>query len=343
MNTPQVSVIMPVYNGEKTIQEAIESVLNQTFADFELIVIDDGSQDSTLDILGTIQDPRVKVFSYDNAGVSASRNRGLELTCGKFVAFLDADDLWTADKLEAQLQALEANPQAALAYSWTEFIDEAGQCVGTRLESIYVGNVFAQLLESNFIGSGSNPLISTQVFDEVGGFDESLTHGEDWELYLRIAARYHFAVVPSVQVLYRVTDYSATSNAIKLEEGSLEVIEQAFAQVPESLQYLRKRTLGNIYDYLTARAIYGVPGRAKGLLAVKYLSLAIWYNPSLLKRGRVVLSRLMKIVMAILLSPQQAQALRNRVKTLEKKKDDANSLSQSAKSGELVSRATNPI
>src|SRR3712207_3352824 len=113
---PLISVIIPVYNGEKTIQETIESVLNQTFPSFELIVINDGSHDSTLDIVSSIKDPRIKVFSYPNAGLSASRNRGISVACGEYVSFIDADDLWTPDKLEAQYKALQANPQAAVAY-----------------------------------------------------------------------------------------------------------------------------------------------------------------------------------------------------------------------------------
>jgi glycosyltransferase involved in cell wall biosynthesis len=96
---PLISVVIPVYNGERTIYDAITSVLAQTFQDFELIVIDDGSQDSTTDILAAIHDPRLKVFSFENAGPSKSRNRGISFACGEYISFLDADDLWTPDKL----------------------------------------------------------------------------------------------------------------------------------------------------------------------------------------------------------------------------------------------------
>jgi glycosyltransferase involved in cell wall biosynthesis len=124
---PLISVIIPAYNAQKTIRETIESVLNQTFKDFEIIVIDDGSQDSTVEIVSAFSDPRLRLFSYPNAGVSATRNRGLAQANSEFISFLDADDLWTPDKLEAQLRALEANPQAAVAYSWTDYIDESSQ------------------------------------------------------------------------------------------------------------------------------------------------------------------------------------------------------------------------
>src|SRR5919202_991349 len=141
-----ISVIIPVYNGEKTIQETIESVLKQTFSNFELIVIDDGSQDSTLQIVSTIQDTRLKIFSYSNAGVSTSRNRGLSHATGEFISFIDADDLWTLDKLESQLKALQENPNAAVAYSWTNWIDRSNQLLGRGSYLPEQGDVFAKLL-----------------------------------------------------------------------------------------------------------------------------------------------------------------------------------------------------
>lgn len=124
---PTISVIVPAYNAEKTILKTIESVLKQTFTDFELIIINDGSNDSTLNIVNSINDDRIKVFSYANSGVCVSRNRGIEQAQGEYISFLDADDLWTTDKLELQLKALQENPQTAIAYSWTDYIDENGK------------------------------------------------------------------------------------------------------------------------------------------------------------------------------------------------------------------------
>src|SRR4028119_546862 len=116
---PIISVIIPAYNAERTIKETIQSVLNQSFQDLELLIINDGSQDSTLDVVESIQDPRIRVFCYLNAGSSASRNRGIGLAKGEYISFIDADDLWTVDKLESQFKALQENPKAAVAYSWT--------------------------------------------------------------------------------------------------------------------------------------------------------------------------------------------------------------------------------
>jgi len=312
---PLISVIMPVYNGEKTIRETIESVFNQTFPDWELIVINDGSQDATLEILKSIQDPRLRVFSYPNAGQATSRNRGISQACGEYISFIDADDLWTPDKLEAQLQVLQANPQAAVAYSWTKCIDEVGQ-VSRRGSHISVtGDVYKNLLVVNFLENGSNPLIRRQALNEVGSFDESLTPAEDWDLWLRLAARYHFEVVSSPQILYRVSVKSATANVWRLEAACLEVIERACTQAPESVEHLKKYSLGNTYKYLTYKAIEGPPERKKGLVAARFFWQAVRNDPALL-RTKVLFKVLLKIAAITILPPQHAQSFFTRFKKL---------------------------
>src|SRR5919202_2122484 len=310
---PLISVVIPVYNGEKTIKETIESVLNQTFSDFELIVINDGSQDSTLEIVSGIQDPRLKVFSFTNAGLSASRNRGVSQATGEYISFLDADDLWTPDKLESQLKALQANPQAAVAYSWTDYIDESNQFLRQGGRITVNGNIYANLLMTDLLENGSNPLICKQTLAEVGGFDESLKAAEDWDMWLRIAARYHFVVVPSPQILYRQSSQSMSSNVSKQEAECLKVLERAYKQAPESLQHLKKRSLANLYKYLTFKALEGTPEPRRSLVAARLLWHAVSYDRVLLRR-RVIWKVLSKIAIATLLPPQPAQALLSKMK-----------------------------
>jgi len=120
---PVISVIIPAYNAEKTILETIQSLQKQTFTDFEIIVINDGSTDGTVELLNAIEDSRVKVFSYENGGLPVARNRGIDRATGEYITFVDADDLWTPDKLELQLTALRQHPEAGIAYSWTAFIN----------------------------------------------------------------------------------------------------------------------------------------------------------------------------------------------------------------------------
>ena len=109
---PKISVVVPAYNSQNTICETITSVLQQSFSDFELIVINDGSTDRTLELLSDVKDARLKVYSYPNGGLPAARNRGIIRATGEFLSFIDADDLWTSDKLELQLQALQENPKS---------------------------------------------------------------------------------------------------------------------------------------------------------------------------------------------------------------------------------------
>lgn len=238
---PIISVIIPAYNAEKTIKETIDSVLNQTFTDFELIVINDGSEDSTLDIVSSIPDPRIKVFSYSNSGPQKSRNRGLEKASGEYIALLDSDDLWTQDKLEAQLQALQENPDVLVAYSWTDYIDEFGDFLYPGSHVTETGDVYAKLLVKNFLENGSNPLICRDALTKIGGFDESLLGSQDWDLYLRLASQYNFTAVPRSQILYRLSSHSISSNIFRQEKQCLYVIERSFNQAPDSLQYLKKK------------------------------------------------------------------------------------------------------
>lgn len=317
---PLVSVIVPVYNGELTIKETIKSVLNQSFQDFEIIVINDGSTDTTLDILSRFQDPRLKVFSYENAGLSASRNRGLSLAAGEFVSFIDADDLWTRDKLDAQVSALQSDPQYAVSYSWTQCIDSEGNPLDYGICTTQIGNVFPELLQYFFLGSGSNALVRKQVFDNVGTFDETLTSAEDWDMFLRIAAQYKFLAVPHPQILYRISDHSMSRNVLRQEKESLKVLDRAFSGEPgASFLHLKKNTYANLYIYLTTQALRGSADRKKGKIAARFLWISLKSNPLLFKQIKYVMILIFKIITAILLSPRVAQLIREKAKLIVKR------------------------
>lgn len=304
---PIISVIIPAYNAERTLKQTIESVLKQTFSDWELIVINDGSQDATLEIVSHISDARVKVFSYSNAGVSASRNRGIAKATGELIAFLDADDLWTPDKLETGFQALQANPQAAVAYSWTDYIDESGQFFRAGNHVTETGNVYAKLLLGNFLENGSNALVRKQALTEVGGFDESLSGPEDWEIYLRLAERYEFVIVPSPQVLYRLSPHAASSNIEKMEKENLKVIERVFSRVPESLQFLKSQTLANLYNYLASRTLEATPKPDKYRVAFQLINHYAQQESSMQARLLFALTVLFKNAMFITFGAKNAQ------------------------------------
>ncbi|MEL6580488.1 MAG: glycosyltransferase [Cyanobacteria bacterium J06607_15] len=250
MSNDLISVVIPAYNAAATILETVNSVLAQTYTNFELIIINDGSSDRTLNLLQDITDSRLKIYSYENAGLSTARNRGVERSQGEFISFLDADDCWTPNKLERQIAALQNNPQAALAYSRVYFKYETEAASYADTSVIYTGNVYAELLLKNFLHNGSNALISRNILAQVGLFDPQLKAVEDWDLYLRIAAQYDFILVPEVQIIYRQSATSMTGNVRLMEHYLTLVIERAYAHAPEQLQYLKPQSLGWTYKYL---------------------------------------------------------------------------------------------
>ncbi|SKB12237.1 Glycosyl transferase, group 2 family protein [Planktothrix sp. PCC 11201] len=304
-----ISVIIPVYNAELTIKETIESVLNQTFKDWELIIIDDGSQDSTVRIIREIEDSRIRIFSYSNAGLASSRNRGIDHAQGEYITFLDADDLWTPDKLEAQFQALQEHPEAAVAYSWTDYIDQSSQFLHSGRQITINGDVYEHLLVNNFLENGSNPLIRKQALNQVGEFDTSLKAGEDWDMWLRLAADYQFVVVTRPQILYRVSTGSMSSQIKNQERECLKVIEKAFKFAPESLQPLKRKTLAELYKYLMWKIFQQQPSHKQGLILMEYLINYSTHEPEWKKEIKFILIMFIKSLTTLILPSRFSQKI----------------------------------
>lgn len=312
---PQISVIVPVYNGASTIRATLESVLAQSFTDFELLVVDDGSTDETVAVVkGLIearQDDRLRLYSFENAGQGESRNRGAALATGAFLSFIDADDLWTTDKLAAQWQALQDNPEAAVAYSWTDHIDEGDRFFRNGPHLTFSGNVYPKLIVSDFVGSGSNVLVRREAYEAVGGFEPSLTPAEDWDLWVRLAAKYPFVVVPKVQVLYRSFVQSASFNLAKMEASSLRVIDRIFAAAPPQLQGRRAMCWAHRYKYLTYKSLDLTPERRRAIASYRFLVLALAGDRSLWTR-RVIWKILLRATATVLLPRAAMQSLLRR-------------------------------
>lgn len=315
-NIPLVSVIIPVYNGEKTIRETIFSVLNQTYKNIELIVINDGSLDLTLNVIYTIKDSRLKVFSYEKSGVSTSRNRGIERASGQFISFLDADDIWTPEKVEKQLKALQANPQASVAYSWVDYIDENGDFFRHGNHITMNGNAYKKMLIQNILENGSNPLIRRQALINVGNFDPSLKFAEDWDMWLRLASRYDFVTVPHADVLYRMSFSSVSTNVLEMEKACLKFIEKSFNSAPTSLQSLKRKSLTNLYHYLTFKSLESPSGQKNAIIAIRFFKNVIRYDLSVIFHWKTMFEAFFKIIMVFLLPPKQYRYLKTRIKRM---------------------------
>jgi glycosyltransferase involved in cell wall biosynthesis len=282
---PLISVIIPTYNARNTVLETIASVQAQTHHNLEIIVINDGSTDDVLELLTPIADRRLQIHSYPNGGLPVARNRGIAQAQGEYIAFIDADDLWTADKLERQLQALKANPQAGLAYSWTYFMEENGQRFHTDRPIWFAGNVLADLMLWNFLCHGSNPLIKRTVIDAVGEFDPTLPSAEDWDYWLRIATQWEFALVPAPQIYYRQSGSAMSAKVETMEMAQLEVLDRACQRAPTNLQSLlqslHQRGKAKIYQY--SAQLYLIHGKDphSRRLASRKLWQAIRLDPQL--------------------------------------------------------------
>lgn len=300
-----ISVIVPAYNVERTILSTINSIQQQTVQDIEIIVINDGSNDRTLELLATVTDERLKVYSYPNGGLSNARNRGITHAQGEYISFIDADDMWTQDKLEAQLAALEANPEASVAYSWTVAMVEATDNVESvsftsSRKANFTGNIYSQLLLNNFIGNGSNILAKSKVIDSIGNFDPSLKSCEDWDYYLRLAAKYDFILVPKHQILYRKAPESMTSKGSIMEREGLRVIDKTYQTTPQKLQHLKNKSIarflivcGRIYSDRKCSPQDIVKARQRLFKAIRLDPLTLFTKDSRILLFKVLLKQLL--------------------------------------------------
>jgi glycosyltransferase involved in cell wall biosynthesis len=185
---PKVSVNICCYNSEKYIKETIQSVLDQTFNDFEVIIIDDGSRDKSAEIIKSFSDQRLKYYYQNNQGLSSSRNRAIELSGGEYIALLDHDDLWNPNKLEKQIALFEKNPELALVFSNCYIISADGTISGTYFDinSPARGKVFDQLILRDFIPCLS-AVIRKAVLIKTGLFRLDFKMAEEYDLFLRIS------------------------------------------------------------------------------------------------------------------------------------------------------------
>ncbi|AKG21003.1 glycosyltransferase family 2 protein [Calothrix sp. 336/3] len=252
---PKVSVVIPAHNAMAYLPETLENVLQQTFTDFEVLIVNDGSSDNIVSWATGICDTRVKLISQPNQGISATRNTGIALTTGDYIAFLDADDLWEPTKLAKQVSYLDCHPQVGLVYTGMLFIDERSYSTGRIIQSKVEGNVLDKVLLSNPIPC-SSVMIRRQCFAEVGVFDRNLRSIEDWDMWIRIAARYPLGVIPEALMYYRQVPNSLSKNYQAMEKAFVTVIEKAFSKIaPPELLNLKSRSYGDAYLCLAWKSL----------------------------------------------------------------------------------------
>lgn len=255
MRRPRVSVVIPAYNPGAYLREAIASVVDQTYDDWELIVVDDGSDEDLSWVLQ--QHPQVQFLRQPNLGVSIARNRGVLHTQGEFVAFLDNDDRWHSTKLERQIAALDANGDAALCYTQFELIDAKGEVIGPG----YGEDVdYYRMLSGHFGILLSSAVVRRENLLLVGLFHPSYLGAQDFDLFLRLSRLFPSCFLTSVEVSYRLHGTNASSNSAMLGSELLNLLsghsdlgkasgdEAAWTAVRQGRQAVKRLMSRQAYD-----------------------------------------------------------------------------------------------
>ncbi|MCM0611839.1 glycosyltransferase [Marinobacter sediminum] len=271
-----VSVVTPTYNRARFLPDAVASVLAQTYADLELIVVDDGSVDDTRKVLEPfLADGRVRYFYQENQGQSHARNHALEQATGDFIAFLDSDDLWAPGKLERQLAVLQANPDVDIVHGDEAMIDERGAVISLENMRRYSGSITRYLLADNSV-SITTALVRRRCFYEMGGFDTSVGVADDYELWLRFSARYLFHYEPGIVASYRVMADQISSDKRRRFAANERIIRTFLEHYGEALS-VRERRWG-LARFFCRKARYFASVRERGM-AIGAIARAFWQAP----------------------------------------------------------------
>lgn len=196
---PLVSVIIPTYNRVQYLERALHSVLDQTFSDYELIIIDDGSTDDTNLLLKKYK-KRIRIFSILHSGVSAARNFGIEKSHGEWITFLDSDDFWLPEKLEKQMEYMRSNPKMLISQVGEKWIRNGKFANPMNKHMKHSGWIFKESLPLCIV-SPSAVIIHSKIFKDIGNFDVGLTVCEDYDLWLRISRKYQIGLIPETLIV----------------------------------------------------------------------------------------------------------------------------------------------
>ena len=281
---PKVSVVIPAYNQAHFIAETIESVLAQTFQDFEIVVIDDGSTDNTPEIVSSFP---VRYFRQENQGPPSARNRGIELSNGEYIAFLDSDDVLMENALQKGVEVLDSHPEVGFSYGQASMMDEDGHIYRVRKSSFLDSSAIVdgkeqirEVLFSNRIAT-SAVMVRRQCLDEVGVFQEELRTHQDLEFFIRVLKRYPAAYIAEPLVKYRVhPNQLHRHHTPRVAERAFLLILQEVFEDPDFASYLQPWKI-QAYSHLYRRIASDAYGKDMRL-ARHYLRKAIRIYPQVI-------------------------------------------------------------
>lgn len=281
--------VQPVYGVEKYIASTVKSVLAQTYQDFELLIIDDGSPDRSIEICHQFTDPRIKIFHQKNQGPAAARNLGITKSSGEYIAFLDGDDLWALNKLAKHIQHLDSAPDVGVSFCRSELIDEDGKPIDiyqviTRLENVTP----LDLLCRTPIGNGSVPVIRRSTLEDIQYLiekdgtevhcffnpDRDLHPSEDVECWMRIAltTSWKIAGIPDALTLYRLNSRGFSANLLKKLNSWKHMLEAISQYAPETVKQFEAPAMAYQLRHLSRRAISLRDGQIARDLAYQSIS-----------------------------------------------------------------------
>jgi len=279
-NQPLVSIVIPVYNAGAYVHATLDSVLKQSWRELEIIVVNDGSTDRSIEICQQFDDPRICYVHQQNSGLAAARNAGIKKARGQFLGFIDADDIWLPGKVARHVEQFSHEPDLGVSYSFSSLMDEAGNDLGTFQKEGTDPTSFPDCYTRNVIGNGSNAMLRKEVFTgrdsdlqsfpPMHSFKTDLRRAEDFELWSRIAclSRWKMACIPEILVRYRINTSGLSSNTKAQRHYHLLAMAMIGQYAPYDAEKYRTTAVAHMYWHQARLLAYQKQPRA-GLQAVR--------------------------------------------------------------------------
>jgi len=261
------TIVIPVYNGETTLREAIDSALSQTYGAFEVLVVDDGSTDGSADIVRSYSDRKLRMVQQPNGGLNSARNTGIRMAKGNLIGLLDADDIWAPEKLAKQITHLQSDPKVGLSFAGSWMIDLDSKPTGLHQNPQTKDISSADLLYRNPVGNGSTPVMRRAMLNEIAHphpvkghtcwFDEDLRQSTDIECWIRLSLKTDWKIEGIDELLtgYRVNPAGLSANVLRQYDTWLQMVQKTAAYAPEFVAEHGALAKACQLRYLTRRAV----------------------------------------------------------------------------------------
>ena len=265
----KVSIVIPVYNAQRYVRLTVESALAQTYRDIEILVVDDGSSDRSVEICQQFNDSRIQIIQQENRGLSGARNTGIRNAAGQYIAFLDADDLWVPEKVEKHVRHLDSDAQIGASFSYSSFIDEQGNPLGLLQFSKIKDITPLDILCRSPIGNGSAAVFRKEVFEDIAFevdrgdaaeydyFDEQFRESQDVECWMRVATQTDWKIegIAELLTLYRINSQGISANIDKKLKAWDRLIARIYEYAPEQMALWDGAARAYHFRHLARRAI----------------------------------------------------------------------------------------